>query len=86
MNILVVDDDRIVLASCERVLTSVGHEVSLEEVIRDVVLRDRQDSEREIAPLRPSEDGVLVDSTGKSIEDVVEEMLRAIKRRKTAKL
>jgi cytidylate kinase len=63
-----------------------GHEVSLEEVLRDVVLRDRQDSEREIAPLRPSEDGILVDSTGKGIEDVVEEMLRTIKTRKTAKL
>jgi cytidylate kinase len=63
-----------------------GHEVGLDEVLRDVVLRDRQDSEREIAPLRPSEDGVLVDSTGKSIEDVVEEMFKAVKARKTGKL
>ena len=63
-----------------------GHEVGLDEVLRDVVLRDRQDSEREIAPLRPSEDGVLVDSTGKSIEDVVEEMFKAVKTRKTGKL
>lgn len=55
-----------------------GHVVDLEDVIRDVVLRDRQDSEREIAPLRPSEDGVLVDSTGKTVEEVVEEMLRVI--------
>jgi cytidylate kinase len=63
-----------------------GHEVLLDEVLRDVVRRDRQDSEREIAPLQASEDAVLVDSTGKSIEDVVEEMFRAIKTRKTAKL
>jgi cytidylate kinase len=63
-----------------------GHEVGLDEVLRDVVLRDRQDSEREIAPLRPSEDGVLVDSTGKSIEDVVEEMFKTVKTRKTGKL
>lgn len=63
-----------------------GHEVGLDEVLRDVVQRDRQDSEREIAPLRPSEDGVLVDSTGKSIEDVVEEMFKAVKTRKTGKL
>lgn len=55
-----------------------GHAVELEDVIRDVVLRDRQDSEREIAPLRPSQDGVLVDSTGKTVEEVVEEMLRVI--------
>jgi cytidylate kinase len=56
-----------------------GHEVSLEEVLRDVVQRDRQDSEREIAPLRPSDDGVLIDSTGKNIDAVVEEMLVAVR-------
>ncbi|MGE5790823.1 MAG: (d)CMP kinase [Syntrophaceae bacterium] len=55
-------------------------------MLRDVIRRDRQDSEREIAPLRPSEDGVLVDSTGKSIEDVVEEMFKAVKTRNTEKL
>jgi cytidylate kinase len=56
-----------------------GHAADLEDVIRDVARRDRQDSEREIAPLRPSEDGVLVDSTGKTVEEVVGEMLRVIK-------
>jgi CMP/dCMP kinase len=61
-------------------LTDRGHEVTLEEVLRDVVQRDRQDSEREIAPLRPSDDGVLVDSTGKTIDEVVEEMLGAVRR------
>ncbi len=59
-----------------------GHEVSLDEVLRDVVRRDRQDTEREVAPLRPSEDGILVDSTGKGVEDVVEEMLRAVEAKK----
>jgi len=56
-----------------------GHEVELAEVIRDVARRDRQDSGREIAPLRPSGDAVLVDSTGKSVEEVVQEMLRVIR-------
>jgi len=55
-----------------------GHEVSLDEVLRDVVLRDRQDTEREVAPLRPSDDAIRVDSTGKGIEDVVEEMLGVV--------
>jgi cytidylate kinase len=63
-----------------------GHEVSLEEVLRDVVQRDRQDSEREIAPLRPSDDGVLVDSTGKTIDEVVEEMLGAVRRKSSKAL
>lgn len=69
------------LELCER-----DHDVSLDEVLRDVIRRDRQDSEREIAPLRPSEDAILVDSTGKSVEDVVEEMLRVVKTKKTAML
>jgi len=56
-----------------------GHDVELAEVIRDVERRDRQDSGRAIAPLRPPEDAVLVDSTGKSVEEVVGEMLRVIK-------
>jgi cytidylate kinase len=56
-----------------------GHAVEIEDVIREVVRRDRQDSEREIAPLRPAEDGFLVDSTGKTVEEVVDEMLRVIK-------
>jgi len=44
-----------------------------------MVRRDRQDSGREIAPLRPAEDGIVIDSTGKTVEEVVDEMLRAIK-------
>jgi len=63
-----------------------GHEASLEEVLRDVVQRDRQDSEREIAPLRPSDDGVLVDSTGKTIDEVVEEMLGAVREKSSKTL
>lgn len=61
---------------CER-----GVEAGLDDVTRDVVIRDRQDSEREIAPLRPSDDSVLVDSTGKTIDEVVEEMHGTVRRR-----
>jgi len=56
-----------------------GHEAALGDVIEGVVRRDRQDSGREIAPLRPAEDGIVIDSTGKTVEEVVDEMLRAIK-------
>jgi len=56
-----------------------GHEAALGDVIEGVVRRDRQDSGREIAPLRPAENGIVIDSTGKTVEEVVDEMLRAIK-------
>lgn len=41
-----------------------GQQADYETVLRDVVQRDRQDTERKIAPLRQAEDAVLVDTTG----------------------
>lgn len=41
-----------------------GQQTDYETVLRDVIQRDRQDTEREIAPLRQAEDAVLVDTTG----------------------
>jgi cytidylate kinase len=55
-----------------------GEEVSLETTIREVRQRDRQDEEREHAPLRRAEDAVEVDSTGMSVEEVLEAMERVI--------
>ena len=43
-------------------------------VLRDQALRDAQDSERAHSPLRAADDAVEVDTTGRSIEDVVAEI------------
>lgn len=45
-----------------------GQDAEYEQVLRDVVERDRQDMEREIAPLRRAEDAVLADTTGIDLE------------------
>jgi len=42
-----------------------------EEILNEIQIRDKRDSEREIAPLKPADDSVIVDTGGKSIEDVV---------------
>jgi cytidylate kinase len=55
-----------------------GEEVSLETTIREVRQRDRQDEEREHAPLRRAEDAVEVDSTGMTVEEVLQAMERVI--------
>ncbi|GAB4299646.1 MAG: (d)CMP kinase [Desulfuromonadia bacterium] len=58
--------------------------ITYESVLRQVVERDIQDETREIAPLRMAEDAILIDSTGRSIDDVVDEMVarvEAVKRR-----
>ncbi len=48
---------------------------SLEQVENDMRRRDENDSSREAAPLKPAEDAIQVDSTDKTVEAVVDEML-----------
>jgi cytidylate kinase len=55
-----------------------GIEVSLETVREEIVLRDRQDTTRALAPLRKAPDAITVDTTDLDAEQVVDVMLRAI--------
>ncbi|MEZ5566149.1 MAG: (d)CMP kinase [Gammaproteobacteria bacterium] len=48
-----------------------GINVSLSALSRDMMDRDRRDSERAIAPLKPSDDAQLLDTTGMEISAVV---------------
>ena len=48
--------------------------VDFDEVLADIVRRDEQDSNRETAPLVAADDAVSIDSTGKAIEDVIEDI------------
>jgi CMP/dCMP kinase len=52
-----------------------GLDVSLAALSRDIEDRDRRDSERTVAPLRPAMDARYLDSTGQSIEDVTQQVL-----------
>ena len=52
-----------------------GIDVSLAALSRDIGDRDRRDSEREVAPLRPADDARMLDSSGLSIETVTERVL-----------
>ncbi len=54
---------------------------TLEEVEDDIRRRDRNDSTRAVAPLKPAPDAVRIDSTSLSIEDVVARMLVEIQRK-----
>ena len=59
-------------------LTEKGYEVSLEEIINDIIRRDEIDSNREFAPLVKAEDAIEIDTTGKSIEQVVQSVIEKI--------
>ena len=60
-------------------LVKKGYETTLEEVIKDVIRRDEIDSNREFAPLVKADDAIEIDTTGKSIEGVVEDVISKIK-------
>ncbi len=51
-----------------------GFEVTLEKIQEEIKNRDKIDMEREIAPLRKAEDAILIDTTGKTIEEVVDKI------------
>ncbi len=50
-------------------------DASFEEVLREVLLRDIQDSTREHSPLRLAEDAIYIDTTTLTPEEVVDAML-----------
>ncbi len=62
-------------------LINKGQEVDFEKIKQDIIIRDKQDTEREIAPLCQAEDGILVDSSNLSIDEVCDEIVRLYAKR-----
>ncbi len=58
-----------------------GEDVSYEEILEQLKKRDEQDSKRNVAPLKPAEDAVVIDTTGMGIDEVVEEIVRLVEER-----
>ncbi|HUF53944.1 MAG TPA: (d)CMP kinase [Dehalococcoidia bacterium] len=52
-----------------------GHEASENAVLEDIRRRDRIDSEREVSPLRPAGDAVVVNTDGLSLEQVMSRVI-----------
>lgn len=52
-----------------------GREAELERIQEAMKTRDRQDSERTASPLKPAPDAVVIDTTGLTLEEVVERVL-----------
>ena len=55
-----------------------GQRVELDQVLAEVMERDRRDSERETSPLRRAEDAVLADTTGLDLEESFQLLLEII--------
>lgn len=64
-----------------RELRERGVETDLESVLRDMVRRDRNDSSRALAPLRPAQDAVMCDTTDLDLDASLELILDIVKKR-----
>ncbi len=57
-----------------------GNDVDADKLTAELKERDHKDKTRSVGPLKKADDAVVIDSTHLSIDEVVQEMLKAIKK------
>lgn len=60
-------------------LAEKGENVSFEQVLKDIKERDHNDSTRKLNPLKKAKDALEIDTTGMTIEEVVENIIKEIR-------
>jgi len=65
-------------------LAAKGDPSTFDEVLADQLKRDRDDSSRAVAPLVPAGDAEVVDTSGRSLDDVVDALAERVRRRQGA--
>jgi cytidylate kinase len=60
-------------------LSEQGLSAKLQDLIQDINARDERDSNRPVAPLKPADDAVLVDTSPLTQAEVFAEVLRYIR-------
>ncbi|MFO7735560.1 MAG: (d)CMP kinase [bacterium] len=55
-------------------------ETTLEEMIKDIVKRDKQDSERKTAPLKKAEDALEIDNSDMTLEETVDKIVSLVRK------
>ncbi|HTU22828.1 MAG TPA: (d)CMP kinase [Gemmataceae bacterium] len=65
----------------QRQMEARGEKVELEQLLREQEIRDQRDAARDLAPMKPADDAICLDSTGKTPEQVVETMAAEVHRR-----
>ena len=58
-----------------------GIEVSYEEILEAIIARDKQDSERETAPLKPADDATIFYNDNMGIEECAEYIVQQMKKK-----
>ena len=62
-------------------LVEKGENVSFDDVLKDVNQRDYQDSHRDIAPLKPSEESIMADTSELTLQESIDLIVNTIKER-----
>ena len=60
-------------------LTAKGQNVEYEAILNDMIRRDKNDSERDIAPLKPADDAVLFNNSGLEENETLDSVLKIIR-------
>ena len=55
-----------------------GVSVTFDGLLREILARDARDASRAVAPLRPADDAVHIDTTGQGIDEVVQRVLAIV--------
>lgn len=58
-----------------------GQEVDFDQILADVIRRDEQDMNRPVAPLKPAEDSIILDTSGNTFEQSLELLYNTVKER-----
>ncbi|KAB7766046.1 (d)CMP kinase [Xanthomonas maliensis] len=57
-----------------------GVSVIFDDLLREIMARDARDAQRVVAPLRPAQDAVLIDTSGIGVEEVVQRVVDLLDR------
>src|SRR5699024_11053133 len=63
-------------------LSNKGFDTNIEKTKKEMMLRDKMDTERVASPLKAAEDAIIIDTTSKSIDEVLQEILYYIRGKK----
>ena len=67
-----------------REMTEAGQSIDIEELVRQQKERDDRDEMREIAPLRPASDALIVDTTHRTPEQVLDALVELVRSRQAS--
>jgi cytidylate kinase len=68
----------------QREMEARGERVELEQLLREQEIRDQRDAARDLAPMKPAADAILLDSTRLTPKQVVEAMAAEVRQRLSA--